>query len=190
MFKNVTLEMSLKPFKKHDKEYITNVCKNVFEQWKPLVKNADTVSILLWTGDGSELLDYCGNPDDTFEWGYFVGMANRGKFRWDIHDPQGVSIQYNPRNYTENVPIATYTTLKLIVSELKRVGREVLKDKRIRVGTTFDPGSEFAKSDFKYNRHKEICLGDNVGGAGTMVCSYATLHADNVHYASYPDGIP
>lgn len=190
MFKNITLEMSLKPFKRTDDEYIYNVCRKAFEQWKPLTKNAETVSVLLWTADGSEILDYRGNLDDKFEWAYFVGMANRAKFRWDIHDPEGVSIQYNPRHYTENVPEVTYRVLQKIVSTLKKVGQEILQGKKIRVGAMFDPGSEFSKSDFKYNRHNEICLGDNVGGAGTMVCSYATLHADDVHYAGFPHGIP
>lgn len=48
MYKNVTLEMSLKPFKRVDDEYIDNVCHKIFEQWKPLVKNVDTVSVLLF----------------------------------------------------------------------------------------------------------------------------------------------
>ena len=33
MFENITLEMSLKPFKQTDDQYIKSVCKQVFEQW-------------------------------------------------------------------------------------------------------------------------------------------------------------
>ncbi len=58
MFKAVNLEMSLKPFKRKDDEYIRGVCKKVFEQWHPLLKGRETVSIMLWTADGSEILDY------------------------------------------------------------------------------------------------------------------------------------
>ena len=63
MFDNITLEMSLKPFKKIDESYIHSVCSKIFEQWKPLLKNRKTVSIMLWVGDGSEILDYAGKMD-------------------------------------------------------------------------------------------------------------------------------
>ena len=68
MFKNITLEVSLKPFKQTDNEYIHNVCRTVFRQWYPLLKDREEVSVMMWTADGSELLDYSGNMDDTFEW--------------------------------------------------------------------------------------------------------------------------
>ena len=61
MFENITLEMSLKPFKKTDAPFIKTVCETAFLQWKPLLKNAETVSVLLWCADGSELLDYRGS---------------------------------------------------------------------------------------------------------------------------------
>ena len=76
MFKTVNLEMSLKPFKRTDDEYIRGVCKNVFEQWRPLLKNRETVSVMLWTADGSEILDYSGDPDKEFEWCIYFGNAN------------------------------------------------------------------------------------------------------------------
>lgn len=77
MFNTVNLEMSLKPFKKTDDEYIRGVCREVFEQWRPLLKNRETVSVMLWTADGSEILDYAGNTDDEFEWCCYIGTANR-----------------------------------------------------------------------------------------------------------------
>ena len=77
MFENITLEMSLKPFKKTDAPFIKTVCETAFSQWKPLLKNAETVSVLLWCADGSELLDYRGSLNDEFEWCYFLGGANQ-----------------------------------------------------------------------------------------------------------------
>ena len=53
MFRNITLELSLKPFKKLDDASIQAVCAQVFEQWNPLLKNRETVSVMLWVGDGS-----------------------------------------------------------------------------------------------------------------------------------------
>ena len=76
MFRTVNIEMSLKPFKKTDDEYIRKVCRNMFEQWRPLLKNRETVSVMLWTADGSEILDYAGNMEDEFEWSCYIGTAN------------------------------------------------------------------------------------------------------------------
>ena len=77
MFKSVTLELSLKPFKKTDTAYIENVCDQIFTQWRPLLKERETVSIMLWTADGSEILDYTGDLGEEFEWCKYAGTANR-----------------------------------------------------------------------------------------------------------------
>ena len=84
MFRNITLEMSLKPFRQTDHAYIEKVCRGVFEQWKSLVKDTETVSVLLWTADGSEILDYKGKLDDSFAWCQYVGSANPPEsLSWD-----------------------------------------------------------------------------------------------------------
>ena len=85
----ITLEMSLKPFKQTDEQYIRDVCLKMFGQWKPLLECAESVAVLLWTSDGSEILDYRGNMADAFEWGYHIGIAN-ATVKWDKkHDPEG-----------------------------------------------------------------------------------------------------
>ena len=55
MVKNVTLEMSLKPFKKMTPEYVRGVVEGIYEQWRPLIGKAEVISVLLWTADGSEI---------------------------------------------------------------------------------------------------------------------------------------
>lgn len=77
MFNNVTLEINLKPFKRTDDEYIHKVSAEIFEQWRPLLKNRKIISLMLWVGGGSEILDYAGNPEDEFVWGRFWGTANK-----------------------------------------------------------------------------------------------------------------
>lgn len=67
-FNNITLEMSLKPFKVNDQGYIREVTEEVFTQWAALLRHADTVSVMLWTSDGSEILDYKGTLDQPLEW--------------------------------------------------------------------------------------------------------------------------
>lgn len=183
---NFTLEMSLKPFKSVEPQYVADVCRKLFTQWRNVAAAAETVSVMLWTADGSEILDYRGCMADEIEWARYIGGANPPPP--DPSKPPRVDLHGTNYLYTENPPIITYATLKRIAATLKDVGRQVL-DKPVTVGATFDPGPEFAKSPFKYERHREICMGSAFGHK-VWVCSYATLNADSERYAGWPDGIP
>ena len=187
MFRTVNIEMSLKPFKKTDDEYIRKVCRNMFEQWRPLLKNRETVSVMLWTADGSEILDYAGNMEDEFEWSCYIGTANNPLIS-DEDDPDR-SLHERKHYYTENPPVMTYGILNKIVSTIKEEGKKAFPNAVIRVGETFDIGPEFARSDFKYNRHPEISSGSRLDKFG-FVDATALLNADSRPYAAYPDGIP
>ena len=185
--KSVTLEMSLKPFRETGEEYIRWVCRDVFAQWKPLLKGRDQVSVMLWTADGSEILDYAGRMEEPFEWGYFLGTANlplAGE-----GDRPDLSLHTKARHYMEDPPVMTYGILRDIVRILKEEGSSALPGVKIRVGETFDIGPEFALSSFKYTRHTEIISGAGVDRKG-FIDSTARLHADDRVYAAYPDGIP
>ncbi len=185
-FNDIHLEMSLKPFKVNDRDSIDQVCRNIFLQWAPLLRHADTVSVMLWTADGSEILNYTGDSDQRLEWAQYVGNPNT---EHEVNSgPKELSLHQRAYDYIPNPPFYTYGDLKYIVSALKKQG-EALTGKVVRIGETFDPGPEFAKSEFKYKKHPEICMG-NTMGAKTFVCCYATLNEDKEHYAGYPDGIP
>ena len=188
MFENITLEVSLKPFKKTEASYVQRVCAQIFEQWRPLLKNRKTVSIMLWCGDGSEILDYAGKLDETFEWCRFFGTANLPPLAKG--EPTETSPHKRRQDYTENPPVMTYRILKSIVSCLKEEGKKAFPNAKIRVSETFDIGPEFAISEFKYERHPEIIglltLQDKFG----FVDATSTLHADTHTYAAYPSGIP
>jgi hypothetical protein len=187
-FKNITLEMSFKPFKSNKQDYIEAVCKEVFDQWKELLNKTDLVSVLLWTSDGSEILEYKGDMEDTFEWAKYIGGANP-RMGWnEEQDPNRINLHATYYLYTEEPPTFTYGQYKQIIETIKRIGFEIT-GKPIRVGATFDPGPEFAKSDFKYNRHNEICVGESMGKS-SMVCCYALLQEDKNSYAGFPAGIP
>ncbi len=187
MFKNVTLEMSLKPFKKTDDAYIEEVCRKIFRQWYPLLKKRKTISVMMWTADGSEILDYSGNLDDTFEWCCYIGTANREMAT--EKDRPDLSTHEKKRVYMDNPPVMTYRILKKIISSLKAEGKRLFPESRITVGETFDIGPEFAVSDFKYKRHREICTGSALDDCA-MVDSTAVLDGDSYHYAAFPNGIP
>ena len=68
--------MSLKPFKVNNRDSIDQVCRNVFIQWAPLLRHADTISVMLWTADGSEILNYTGDDNQRLEWSQYVGNPN------------------------------------------------------------------------------------------------------------------
>jgi hypothetical protein len=175
-FKNVTLEMSLKPFKKNDPDYIRSVCREVFTQWAALIRHADQVSVMLWTADGSEILDYRGDPDQRLEWAMYLGNPNTEHPVGSQPDAP-LSIHQRAFLYMDNPPEFTFGDLRFIVQCLKDEGRRVT-GKPVRVGATFDPGPEFAKSPFKYERHPEICMGATMGHK-SFVCCYAVLSGDD-----------
>lgn len=186
MFRSVTLEISLKPFKQTDPEYIRSVCRQIFEQWRPLLKNRANISVMMWTADGSEILDYTGRMDQSFEWCCYLGTANLP----DLGDlPDDTSLHERRQLYMENPPVMTYGILKTIVAMLKEEGKRQFPDAEILVGETFDIGPEFAISDFKYHRHPEVCDGTGCDKLG-FVDATALLHGDDYPYAAYPDGVP
>ncbi len=188
MFENITLEMSLKPFKKTDEVYIRKICAGIFEQWRPLLKNRPRISVMLWVGDGSEILDYAGKLNDEFEWARFVGTANLPSL--PDGKPPETSLHENRQDYIPDAPRMTYGILKSIVSHLKSEGKKAFPEAVIRIGETFDIGPEFAISDFKYNRHTEICSFTSGVDRKGFVDATARLHGDDRGYAAYPNGIP
>lgn len=187
MFKNVTLEISLKPFYRTDEEHIRKVCREVFDGWRALLRGRERVSIMMWTSDGSEILDYAGNLEDRFEWDKYVGTANGPLLGPD--EPSETSLHKRCQLYRPDAPEMTYGILKRIVEIFREEGERAFPEARIRVGETFDIGPEFAVSDFKYRRHPEICTGTKLDKCGFVDCT-ATLAGDDRAYAAYPDGIP
>lgn len=184
--RNVTLEMSLKPFRSIADDAIEAVCREAFRQWAPLLHHARQASVLLWTADGSEILTYQGDLDQPIEWARYIGGANP-KLKVP-GDPEGKCLHSRAYLYTDDPPVIAYRDLARIVRVLKRVGAQ-MTGLPVRVGETFDPGCEFARSPFKYELHNEICLADT-GGPKSFACCYATLNADRARYAGFPDGIP
>ncbi len=187
--RELTLEMSLKPFKEKSDEYIDAIIRGLFQQWSMLIKRFDSIAVLLWTSDGSELLDYTGDMGQTFEWAKYIGRANEFEGDWNREkDPLRLSPHARRYLYTKDPVEFTYADLQAIVLAIKTIGSSVA-GKPVRVGTTLDPGPEFAESSFKYSRHPEICTAGSMGAKSFMV-SYEKLHADDYPYCAYPTGVP
>ena len=185
--RNITLEISAKALVAHGADGAAHA---IFRQWRALADRAGQLSVLLWTSDGSELLDWSGDFSDTFEWACWCGCAN--------HCPQPENPTPRQRRNTHQFPakmfpddvaaLLPYAWLRDAVAAIRDAAREVL-GREIRVGTTFDNGPEFAISDFKYRRHREVMLGNTLY-PGSFLVSSAALHADARRYAAFPEGIP
>lgn len=185
--KNLNLEVSLKPYYGLDEAEMRAACEAALDQWRGLVAQTGSVSIMFWVGDGSEILDYTGDLDAEFEWARFLGNANAHVHPTIASDPEGVSLHARSYLYREDAGLISYRRLATIL----RVWRAAIegRGKRARVGLTFDPGGEFSPSTFKYERHREVCLADTMGKA-SFVCCYGVLDADQRAYAGFPQGIP
>ncbi|MCR5263980.1 MAG: hypothetical protein K6D94_08910 [Clostridiales bacterium] len=184
----VCLEISLKPFGRDmSDEGVRAAAVKLFTQWMPLLRRAKGCSVLFWTSDGSEILEYTGDLDREFEWCRYIGIGNWDRSADPKDDKDAGSLHHFPINYIEDPPKMTYRNLKRIISVVKEVGREITGFE-IEAGETFDPGPEFAWSDFKYVRHPEIAQGSIMGQRKWVHCA-ALLHADERSYAGFPDGI-
>ncbi|MEI7733140.1 MAG: hypothetical protein WCO56_26445 [Verrucomicrobiota bacterium] len=187
LFDKVTFEMSLKPFRVMEESAIREVCTTIFRQWDGVIRRCRSVGVMLWTADGSEILDYAGQLDTEIEWARYVGIGTPPKDPAP-GDPQRLSLHSTPWLYMENPPHITYRWLKTIVRCLKETGQK-MTGKPVVVGATFDPGPEFAHSSFKYERHTEIAQGDLMGKNQWVACT-AILKGDTRPYAGFPAGIP
>jgi len=185
--KNLTLEVSLKPFYGLDDDATRAVCAEALAQWEAVIRHAEQVSIMFWASDGSEILEYTGDLDATMEWARFIGNGNAHLHPDISTDPESRSLHARSYLYREDAAPITYRRLAGIGSAWRDALAAI--GKPARIGLTFDPGGEFAPSDFKYNRHREICLADTMGKA-SFACCYGILNADARGYAGFPDGIP
>lgn len=208
-WRDVQLEMSLKPFVDNTPETREAVIREIFTQWSALVRHAESISIMLWIAEGSEILEYDGNPETEFEWARYHGAPNRhrgfemveegedGKKDPDHagiagnvfeYDPDRIGIHARSYLYRPEPAVFNFAWLKETVSELKRIGHE-MTGKVIHVGAMFDIGPEFAKSRFKFEWHREI-LGDGPVFKDEFISCEAVLKGDDRAYAAYPNGIP
>ena len=188
MLKNITLELSSKAFPDESTERMREVCTTMFTQWKPLTEDAEQVSVMLWLADGSEIFEFTGKLDDTFEWAYWLGCANPIPMPANAHPRMRLHTHHNPVTYIPTPAPRPYRWLKQLVSTLKEIGNAIT-GKPIRIGATYDNGPEFAISEFKYRRHREICQGHTMYPNSVVTCT-ATFHADTNPYAAFPNGIP
>ena len=207
--RDVQFEMSLKPFYDTSPQTRRAVIEEALRQWSAVWRHAETVSILLWIGDGSEILEYDGDLERPFEWGRYQGSANAHEWklprkttadnpdedalgmhaRDPAFDPEGRGLHARSYLYRPNPAAFTFAWLRDLVRDIRRIGRRTT-GRRVFVGETFDIGPEFAVSRFKYAWHPEILAGGDSLFKGQWVSCGAVLHGDTRRYAAFPQGIP
>ncbi|MFW6154724.1 MAG: hypothetical protein ACOC95_05860 [Planctomycetota bacterium] len=190
-YNKVTLETSLKAFLDLSDAGITATCTRLWTNWEKLIDRAETVAVLLWTGDGSEIFQWRGMMDDAVPVAQSIGFCNYktpGAF-----PPDNRHYRVNAAvPYVDNPPTVTYADLKRIIAELRAVAK-ALYDLDILVGATIDPGPEFVENDWKFVNHPEILTPDGPRRFPNMMhflTHQSRFHADDLVYAAFPDGLP
>lgn len=179
IFRRGTLEFGPKSLIQKDDAFLDNFFTELFRTYRQLLKHCDTVSLVCWLGDGTEMLQYNGTPDQVVPWSFWQGFAH------PVGDPPRPPVLYKDH------PIELCVDdVRRIIGAARRACAAVL-DKPFSFILPFDPGSEFIESPFRYEHHPEILL-RNVATGGRIRCIDAIghFHADTAHYAGYPDGIP
>lgn len=186
--KNVTLELSSKPFTDESEATMVSVCRKMFTQWLDLIRTADQVSVMLWIADGSEIFEYTGDLNQRFEWAYWCGCANHCPQPEHPTERMKRNTHVYPVKYRADAAPRPYSWLKRLIEVLRETGTEIT-GKVVRIGATYDNGPEFAISPFKYKKHHEIAQAHTIYPNSFVTCT-ARLHADPQPYAAFPDGIP
>ena len=186
--KNVTLELSSKPFTDESEATMVSVCRKMFTQWLDLIRSADQVSVMLWIADGSEIFEYTGDLNQRFEWAYWCGCANHCPQPEHPTERMKRNTHVYPVKYRADAAPRPYSWLKRLIEVLRETGTEIT-GKAVRIGATYDNGPEFAISPFKYKKHREIAQAHTIYPNSFVTCT-ARLHADPQPYAAFPDGIP
>ena len=121
--KNVTLELSSKPFTDESENTMYSVCRKMFTQWLDLIRTADQVSVMLWTADGSEIFEYTGDMNQKFEWAYWCGCANHCPRPDHPTDRQKRNTHSYPVKYRSDAGPRPYAWLKRLIEADRRAGK-------------------------------------------------------------------
>ena len=179
LFRRGTLEFGPKSLLRKDEAFLDFFFAELFRSYRQLLKHCDAVSLLFWLGDGTEILQYDGTPEQPVAWARWQGFAH------PFGDPPR-----EPVLYTDHPVELCVGDVRRIVAAARRACEAVL-GRPLAFIQPFDPGSEFVESPFRYERHPEILLpGVATGGRVRCINAIGRLHADSARFAGYPDGIP
>jgi len=189
LLERLVLELSLKPFYRADAGTFEQTAAEIMRTWTDLAGAAEELAVLLWIGDGSEILEWKGNKDEPIRWGHTIGFNN---LEYGLYPGAKYYALQRAVEFREPVPAVRYRDVAEIVRALRDTADRVL-GKRLFVGATIDPGPEFVHNPWKYERHRELIHGgpeSDMPESVAFLCSYERLHGDDTAYAGYPEGVP
>ncbi|MFP4057723.1 MAG: hypothetical protein ACLF0G_12725 [Candidatus Brocadiia bacterium] len=186
----LVLETSLKPFRSAEPQAVRRTCHRLLGNWERLIAHAEELCILLWVGDGSEILEWRGDWEQPIVWAQWIGFCNLDVP--GVYPPQNPHYAANKAQpTTEEPPTIRFRDLRAIIHQLRAAARERL-GREILVGATVDPGPEFVHSRFKYHEHREVLVPgvrERMPSMVEFLTHQAALHADSRPYAAFPEGI-
>ena len=177
-FRRGTLEFGPKILFRKDDAFLDGLFTELFRSYRQLLKHCDAVSLLFWLGDGTDILQYDGTPDQPIAWARWQGFAH------PCGDPPR-----QPVLYTDDPVALTVGDIRRVIAAARRACEAVL-GKPLAFILPFDPGSEFTEAPFRYERHPEILMRTSDGAPVRCIDAIGRLHADPARFAGYPDGIP
>ena len=146
LFRHGALEVGPKVLFRKDDAFLDGFFTELFRSYRQLLKHADAVSLLFWLGDGTEILQFSGDPAQPIAWARWQGFAH------PAGDPPRP-----PVLYADHPVELDYADVKRIVAAARRACADVF-GKPLSFVLPFDPGSEFTEAPFRYERHPEILL--------------------------------
>ncbi len=167
-------------------------CSKIYSNWETLIGRFDEIGLLLWVGDGNEILEWSGDHGDEVSWGSTIGFSNYNLH--EVYDPAVVGYGMQKAvPYKEKIPVLLYSDLKNIISCLRKTF-SIRSGKRIWIGATIDPGPEFANADFKLVRHPECLVSKELRKKFPVPMRFMThqavMHGDKFRYAAFSKGLP
>ncbi len=189
LMERLALELSLKPFYRADAGTFDDTAARIMRTWADLAGAARDLAVLLWIGDGSEILEWKGDMDEPVRWAHTIGFNN---LEYGLYPDAKYYALQRAVEFRDPVPTVRYGDVARIARALRRAADETL-GKRLLVGATIDPGPEFVHNPWKYERHRELIHGgpdSDMPESVAFLCSWERLHADETAYAGYPKGVP
>ena len=91
LFRRGTLEFGPKSLFRKDEAFLDSFFAELFRSYRQLLKHCDAVSLLFWLGDGTEILQYDGTPEQPVAWARWQGFAH------PVGDPPREPVLYTDR---------------------------------------------------------------------------------------------
>ena len=185
----LVLECSLKPFTDPSPGGIRSTCEHIWKIWRPLIERVDQVAVMLWVGNGDEILTWTGDEDQPLPWANQIGFCNYD--RRGAYDPKNRHYRLNrARPYVARPAALRFPHLRDIARSLRRTAMREF-GRSIEVGATVDPGPEFVDSPFRYEAHRELLVQRRPWMTRYMqfITHQAAVRGDGRAYAAFPKGL-